>query len=221
MNARTCANAWMCTRAPRRSGRLVPFAVLDKSGIMDAKSTNHCRSDRIDRPARSGNAGSRHKAARWGLGFLVSGCLLAACIQRPPALDDVRHPETGYVFPPLSEIATVEFRGHNWGVFPDFAIPESSWEELLEALSPSQRDPRPAPWIALGDIWITTRSGDKHYVALYSVAGESVGAFSAGRSEDSHCAYRGGNSEQLMRTLKLAYARYASAERGAKPEEAQ
>ncbi len=79
----------------------------------------------------------------------------------------------------------------------------------------------PSPWIALGDIWITTRSGGKHYVALFLLEGEPVGAFSAGPSDNSYNAYRGGNSEQLMRALKDAYALYSSAKSQATEEKPQ
>jgi hypothetical protein len=169
----------------------------------------------------NGNARCRRNATRWWLSFFVSACLVVACIERPPGLQHVKHPETGYVFPPVSEIASIDYERIGGSEFPDFSVPQSCWADLLGALSPSQRDPKPPPWIALGDIWITTRSGAKHYVALYLVKGEPVGAFSAGPSDDSYNAYRGGNSKQLKGAVRQAYALHSSAKSEAtekKPE---
>jgi hypothetical protein len=160
---------------------------------------------------------------RWWLSFFVfvCACLVAACIDWGPGLQQVKHPETGYDFPPVSEIASIDYERVGGSEFPDFSVPQSCWAELLGALSPSQRDPMPSPWLGLGDIWITTRSGDRHYVALYLVEGEPVGAFSAGPNDDSYSAFRGGNSEQLMRALRNAYAVYSSAKSEATDKKAE
>ena len=166
-----------------------------------------------------GNARCRRKATRRRLSFFVCTCLLVGCIERRPGLQQVTHPETGYVFPPVSEIASIDFEGGG-GFLPDFSVPQSCWAELLGALSPSQRDRRPRPWVVLGGIWITTRSGGKQYVSLYLLKGEPVGAFSAGLNDDSDY-YRGGNSEQLMRALEHAYAVYSSAKDEATEEQPQ
>ena len=167
-----------------------------------------------------GNTRCRRKATRRRLSFLVCACLLVGCIERPPGLQRVRHPETGYVFPPVSEIASIDFQ-NGPPFFPDFSVPQSCWAELLAALSPSQRDRRPAPWVVLGNIRMTTRSGGKQYVSLYLLKDEPVGAFSVGLNDDSDY-YRGGNSEQLMRALEHAYALSSSAKDEAteeKPEQ--
>lgn len=177
---------------------------------MDSQSGSHCMRTKRDPCGWNANARCGRKATRWWLSFFACACLVAACIERPPGLDQVEHPESGYVFPPVSDIASIDFEGGGVGQFPDFSVPQSCWGELLGALSPSQRDPKPPPWIVLGDIWITTRSGGKHYVALYLVQGEPVGAFSAGPSDNSYHAYRGGNSEQLERAVRHAYALYSS-----------
>jgi hypothetical protein len=162
-----------------------------------------------------------HTIARF---MLLFGVLWAApgCIdRRPSALDRVVHPETGYALPDVSEIARIDFLQGDRGL-PDFAVPQSCWGDLLAALSPSQRDKIPMPpWTALGVIRITMRAGGEHYVALYLVEGEPVGAFSAGPSDDSRKPYRGGNSEQLKRAIEKAYALHLSAQDTSKAKEGQ
>lgn len=125
-------------------------------------------------------------------------------------MEKIEHPETGYPFPDVCEIEKIEFQGRGWSDLPDFPVPAPSWDELLNALSPSQRDEDvPPPWTVLGVIRIVTTSGNEHWVSLYLVGGEKeVGAFSAGPSEAAYNDFRGGNSRALSRVVRDAYALY-------------
>jgi len=90
---------------------------------------------------------------------------------------------------------------------PDFPVPQDSWGALLDALSPSQvGESPPPPWIVLGVLHITTRSGVDHWAKLCLVMDEEVGAFFAGPRERELDPYRGGNSQKLERALKDAYS---------------
>ena len=114
-------------------------------------------------------------------------CLLPTC-RKEQRLEKIEHPETGYPFPGVSEIAKFDFQGREWSDLPDFPVPRRSWDALLDALSPSQRDDMPVTWTALGVVRIVTTSGNEHWVSLYLVQGDQdeVGAFSAGPSEASY-----------------------------------
>jgi hypothetical protein len=147
--------------------------------------------------------------------LLIIAVVLPTC-RAQRRLQHVEQPETGYVFPAISEISGIEFQGRGWGYPPDFPVPQSCWPALLESLSPSQRDEKPAPWIALGVLRITTQHQVVHSVDLYRVFGddEQVGAFSAAPADHSHQPFRGGSSARLERALKDAHSLYLKQSEG-------
>ena len=140
--------------------------------------------------------------------LILIACALPACRGRD--LAQVEHPETGYAFPHVSEIANIDFQGAGWSDLPDFPVPRGSWGALLNALSPSQRDDDvPTTWTVLEVVRIVTTSGNEHWVSLYLVGDpKAVGAFSAGPSEASYDDFRGGNSKILTQVVRDAYALY-------------
>jgi len=94
----------------------------------------------------------------------------------------------------------------------EFIIPEQFFAPIHEWFSGATVDPKPALWIGGGALTVTTRSGQRYYVAYYHTR-SSVDAFSV------HCAsptrerryYQNGSARQLYELLERARA---EAERG-------
>ena len=96
-----------------------------------------------------------------------------------------------------------------------FDVSKDYWKEVVNALSPSQYDPRPANWIYAGNLIIEFGQGRECRVELYWVGQHPafpevprIGAFSAGPSFESRKYYRGGNEEELKAALTRAYTEY-------------
>lgn len=148
---------------------------------------------------------------RYQLGVIgvLGVCLLLGC-RRPP-LQRVDHPETGYAFPAISDIASMDLSIRPANDLLKFPVPRCCWEELLATLSPSQRDQSPIPTrLVLGTLQITTGSGRKHTVVLFIVEREPVGAFSVDSTDTAWENFRGGNSRELLRVVEKLHGLYSS-----------
>jgi hypothetical protein len=88
----------------------------------------------------------------------------------------------------------------------DFEIPRSSWQSILDALSPSELDTKPQKWTAMGSLRITVKGGGQLEFMLFYISSPRLGAFAAGSIADSRQYYRGGSSERLKVALAEAYA---------------
>jgi hypothetical protein len=121
--------------------------------------------------------------------------------------------ETGYTFPELSDIVTMEVRewipqGRPHEEALDFDAPEESWGGIIAGLSPSAIEPLPPSSSAMGQLTIHTKEGDEVWVQLWSFEGFATGAFSAGPSFEMARYYRGGNTTQLQQALEKAHAKH-------------
>lgn len=121
---------------------------------------------------------------------------------------DVLHPETGYVFPDVKEITsiqllnTVEESDENPKYFE---VSKANWPVLLSSLEPSEYDPSPAKWVAIGVMRIQQRKGPVIEIELFTVRG-NIGAFAVEpTSGGERKYYRGGNSESLKKAIRSAY----------------
>ena len=135
--------------------------------------------------------------------FLAPAPVVSGCDQR---LTQVVNAETGYHFPKTSDIASMKY------VDPldehdDADLPEESWAEIIAALSPSQYDPRPDKWPAIGSLVIRTKDKETRWIRLFVVKGEAVGAFAAGPSWKERTYYRGGNSARLESAIRKALSK--------------
>lgn len=110
----------------------------------------------------------------------------------------IHYPETGYHFPPTSDIsytkATWFTRTNEW---KELSIPPTYWENAMKALSPSELDTAPARWQILGSLTITTKQREQCWVRLYRTD-DQLGAFSAGPTSAESEYYRGGNSMDVL-----------------------
>jgi hypothetical protein len=120
---------------------------------------------------------------------------------------------TGYRFPVIPDITGMEVR--RWrraedgvGKEADFDASKESWSDILAALSPSEIDPKPCPWQAIGQLRIRTNQGQDSCVNLFSLEEAATGAFSAGPDFDTVRYYRGGNTAQLQSALSKAHAEF-------------
>jgi hypothetical protein len=117
-----------------------------------------------------------------------------------PALDDVVSMKT--TFPSSSQ---------HQGI-PMFQVPESCWGKIYAALSPCNDvwESNIPKWVVLGELTIETKDGTAHYVHMYDLGNDRVGAFSIGRSptSDGRQYYYGGNSRKLQAALDAAYTEF-------------
>jgi len=122
----------------------------------------------------------------------------------------VLHPETGYLFPTLSDIVkleAIEITDYATGEVSSFEVPKSHWEGVLGALSPSEQDLTAKKMEVFGRLKLDATDKPAVVVVLYRMPG-NVGEFSTGSDGRSafHNYYRGGNSKQLELALKKAYS---------------
>lgn len=159
------------------------------------------------------------------LGFgLCGGPLLLLELGRHALLEAVRRetrvtaPETGYRFPALSDIdrmtAAIDSIDPG-GSVSEFDIPEYCWREIIDALSPSQLDPLPAPWTVLGSLQIKLKGGGKCELDLFEVASHHmlpevplIGAFAVESDSGPRRCYRGGYTWKLRAVLERAHSEY-------------
>ena len=123
--------------------------------------------------------------------LLIIGCPIATILH--DHRENVLFPSTGYPFPPASDIGKITLRGYF--VAPQikpvsFEVSPDDWDELLDALKPSESDWSPAKCQVLGDLDIQTKSGSQIYVGLYSTS-TKLGAFSAGPTFETRKYYPG------------------------------
>jgi hypothetical protein len=123
---------------------------------------------------------------------------------------------SGFQFPDLADIERMtvsDWPADGIHAVDKFDVPKKFWGELIEALSPSEYDPRPATWVVNGYIIIDLKRGGRCEVHLYQIGGEppTLGAFSAGADFLSRKYYRGGNENDLSKALTRARAAYLSA----------
>jgi hypothetical protein len=148
--------------------------------------------------------------------WLFLGFLRHSEIEHIRRYGEVESPETGYAFPPVSDIdrmtAVLNPRQANDPVL-QFDIPSKCWTEIIEALSPSQYDPHPAPWTGLGSLTIHIKGGARCEVDLFEVLPDSrlpgtplIGAFAVESDLNSRKCYRGGYTQNLTAAIARAYA---------------
>src|SRR5262245_59385004 len=97
-------------------------------------------------------------AKRWAKLFIIVGILAVLIIAlymigRRPA---IKAPP----LPTVDEISEVKasYYDHDLGKEITFRVPEKTWDNTLEAMSPAERDLGPAKWQVLGDLEITLRN---------------------------------------------------------------
>jgi hypothetical protein len=130
---------------------------------------------------------------------------IAGCHGGSPAV--VHHPESGYAFPDPKDIRSIEIR---WDLRSEwrnrtFYAPKDHWAIILSCLTPSERDPRPMKWEAIGSILIRTTEGNQCWVGLFDTF-EDLGAFAAGPTIEDREYYRGGNSAKLKAAIQAAHS---------------
>jgi hypothetical protein len=120
--------------------------------------------------------------------------------------------ETGYKFPALSDIERMTLDHYDINTettVQPFDIPEPHWGQLIESLSPSEYDPRPATWVHVGSMTIQLKSGRINRIDLYQLY-EKPGAFSVESDlrtpNYTRNYYRGGDEDMLNKVILQAYA---------------
>lgn len=86
----------------------------------------------------------------------------------------------------------------------EFQARPEDWSAIRAALLPAKHDPNPSKWETLGQVNLTRKDGESLTVHLYYL-GESPGAFSAGRSDESRVYFRGGDTSKLEEALEKSY----------------
>ena len=138
--------------------------------------------------------------------LLVAGCSREGIEPAPqaprgyPLIEPAPQAPRGYPFPPGSEIVSMqarslapyvsEFRGAE-----ELEIPKERWQEVLDALNPSEKDSNPADWEHLCVLQIETRRGESHCIWMFSTA-RGPGAFKVGKQY-----YRGGETARLIKAI--------------------
>jgi hypothetical protein len=108
-----------------------------------------------------------------------------------PASDDVDQIVAIGVFGPKSE-------------FVKFEVSADRWPRIRAAMQPWTYDFRPAKYVGLCSLDITTRRGRKLQLQLYDLG--HPGAFAVGPGTGSKVSYRGGDSKDLVREMTEAYS---------------
>lgn len=121
-------------------------------------------------------------------------------------LSSVRHPESGFVPPPVSQVRklTVMPRAGRWRE-ERIELPVSFCHRLFALLSPSEHCEAPAKWTALAMYELCLADGTAIELHLYLVLGRGVGAFSGGGAERREY-YRGGSNKEFADFLSETFA---------------
>ena len=155
---------------------------------------------------------------------LCSGAWLLLEFLRQAQIESLRRntevtaPETGFPFPALSDVhrMTATLDPHDpGGPVLEFHIPEHCWGEIIQALSPSQHDPYPPPWVVLGSLIIHLKDGETCKLDLFDVRPDPglpdlpwIGGFSAESESRPRRCYRGGYTHKLKTALVRAHSEY-------------
>jgi hypothetical protein len=149
----------------------------------------------------------RRTRYRWTCLFLGMCVAVAVCGCRPARQPKraVTRPETGYMFPELDAIESIQIRASD--VLGDLRTPESildlpktAWGRVLQLMTPSERDVRPCKWVYLAEIRIKTKKGATHAISVFETD-EPLGAFAAGPDLYHVTYFRGGNSVQFREVV--------------------
>jgi hypothetical protein len=105
--------------------------------------------------------------------------------------------------PSLEEISAIQVYYEPREEVFRFALPRERWPEILDALTPAEKDDHPCKWCAIRELAITKRSGRPIIVDLYTLS-KPPGAFSI-RSYWWKVYYRGGDSVKLNAALQKVY----------------
>jgi hypothetical protein len=84
-----------------------------------------------------------------------------------------------------------------------FSVPREKWPDILDALTPAEKDDAPMKWQGIGMLVITKRGGREIIVDLFSID-KPPGAFCVW-TYWRHVYYRGGDSAKLDSALRAAY----------------
>lgn len=146
----------------------------------------------------------------------IAGCDKPHVVYPPEKVD---RPETGYRFPESSNIAAIRVAEYCAGGSSEeisFQVPVTCWDAILAAISPSQLDDDDCvtPWLELAELEIRTTGGESHFVQVYDLEDQPVGAFAAWSSDNRERAYRGGNTFQFRQAIEKAYEEYSSGRDG-------
>jgi hypothetical protein len=84
-----------------------------------------------------------------------------------------------------------------------FSVPRENWPDILDALTPAEKDDAPMKWQGIGTLVITKRGGHQVAVDLFSLD-KPPGAFRVWTCW-WRVYYRGGDSAKLDAALRAAY----------------
>ena len=107
--------------------------------------------------------------------------------------------------PPLNEIDAMQAAAYIGGDerHVRFPVPREKWPEILDALTPAEKDDHPAKWQTMGELLIAKHSGRWIIVELFLLP-EQPGAFCIKTiSGRTYC--RGGDSAKLRAAVEAAY----------------
>jgi hypothetical protein len=120
------------------------------------------------------------------------------------APDAVLHPETGFTFPPLSEInrinTTIILDPVDADTIRTFDVPKHCWADILGLFSPSELDNHTVVMSAEGELTILTQDGKQVHLYLYGLKNNLW--FRVGRRGPY---YHGGSLSDLFRVFESAY----------------
>lgn len=144
----------------------------------------------------------------------IAACIaFSACLLL--AVGSLRYPSTGYSFPPIQEIVSIQagpIRDYEDGEHRTFDIPNDYLEEVLAALSPSEHNTQPFKMAQRATLEIRAANGQLTYVVLYGSSPGSFSDFSVTHESSivghrsRHKYYHGRNMHKLEGILRRALA---------------
>ena len=105
--------------------------------------------------------------------------------------------------PPLSEVEAMRAYYDNGQEDVRFSVPREKWPDILDALTPAEKDVDRTKWCCIGTLVITKRGGHAVVVDLFRLD-KPPGAFRVW-TYWWHVYYRGGDSVKLDAALRAAY----------------
>lgn len=129
--------------------------------------------------------GRRNRDSHLRLHIVFVGAILLICVGTWMISMLPEH-TSPFVPPPAQSIASIRANivilAGQEGV--DFDVPREDWERLLASRSPSEFDPSPAKWVAMGWLNIEKKSGETIRIDLFDIP-QAIGAFAVA-TEDAN-----------------------------------